>query len=54
MAEKLLQFDFNQQGVDEMIPDDPGPAAAGKTPVLGSVRRSQGLPVLRDRLMEEV
>lgn len=33
------------------VPDDPGPAATGRTPVLGSARRSRDLPVLRDELM---
>lgn len=32
------------------IPDNPGPAVAGRTPVVGSVRRSQGMPVLRDQI----
>lgn len=32
------------------VPDNPGPAVAGRTPVVGSIRRSQGMPVLRDQL----
>lgn len=34
------------------VPNNPGPAAVGRTPILGSVRRSRDMPVLRDRLME--
>lgn len=36
------------------IPEDPGPAVLDKTPVLGSVRRSNDLPVLRDEIKEEL
>lgn len=46
----------NQQDIDvpeDMIPDDPGPAITGNTPVLGSLRRSQGLPVARDEIAKE-
>lgn len=32
------------------IPDNPGPAAAGRTPLVGTLRRSQGMPVARDEL----
>jgi|APHM01.1.fsa_nt_gi hypothetical protein len=40
------------EGVD--VPDFPGPNALGHTPVIGSVRRSNDLPVIRDRAAEEV
>lgn len=32
------------------MPDDPGPAAAGRTPLVGTVRRSNNMPVVRDQL----
>lgn len=32
------------------IPEDPGPSVLGKTPVIGSVRRANDLPVVRDEL----
>jgi hypothetical protein len=34
------------------VPDSPGPAALGRTPLIGSVRRSRDMPVLRDSLMD--
>lgn len=36
------------------IPDNPGPAALGHTPLIGSVRRSQGMPVLREEVTRKV
>ena len=32
------------------IPSNPGPAVAGRTPLVGSLRRSRDMMVLRDRL----
>lgn len=32
------------------FPNNPGPALAGRTPLVGSFRRSYELPVLRDDL----
>lgn len=32
------------------IPNKPGPAVAGRTPLVGSLRRSRDMMVLRDRL----
>jgi len=36
----------------EVLPNDPGPAAMGKTPVLGQLRRQsdRDIPVVRDRI----
>jgi hypothetical protein len=34
------------------LPDDPGPALADRTPVVGSVRRSFDAPVIRDQLKD--
>lgn len=43
--------DLGQDGMmGAEVPDSPGPALAGRTPVLGSVRRSNDMPVLRDQL----
>lgn len=36
------------------IPDFPGPAALGHTPLIGSVRRSKGLPVVRDEVVDAI
>lgn len=36
------------------LPDNPGPNALGHTPLIGSVRRSNDIPVIRDRAAEEV
>lgn len=45
--------DYGQN--DEIdIPDDPGPAITGNTPVIGSLRRSNDLPVVRDEIGEEL
>lgn len=39
------------QGLGDLeVPSNPGPAAAGRTPLVGTVRRSMGAPVLRDNL----
>lgn len=39
------------QGAGSMdVPDEPGPAVAGRTPLVGTVRRSNGMPVVRDQL----
>lgn len=39
---------------DDVVPEDPGPAITGNTPVVGSLRRSQGLPVARDEIADEL
>lgn len=36
------------------LPRNPGPAALGHQPLLGSVRRSQGMPVLREQAVERL
>lgn len=36
------------EGLD--MPDNPGPAIAGRTPLVGTLRRAQGMPVIRDQL----
>jgi len=42
--------DVSQTGDMLNVPDNPGPAVAGRTPLIGTVRRSQGMPVLRDQI----
>jgi hypothetical protein len=39
---------------DDVVPEDPGPALAGNTPLVGSLRRSHGFPVARDEIAEEL
>jgi len=40
-----------QMGSDALnLPDEPGPAVTGRTPVVGQLRRDRDLPVLRDEL----
>jgi len=36
------------------VPDFPGPNALGHTSLVGSVRRANDLPVLRDEVVEQV
>jgi hypothetical protein len=36
------------------VPENPGPNALGHTPLIGSVRRSNDIPVIRDRAAEEI
>lgn len=40
---------FLREGEIE-IPENPGPRVIGRAPVIGSVRRSLGMPVLRDEV----
>lgn len=34
----------------DVIPNNPGPAAAGRTPAIGQARRDRDLPVIRDQV----
>lgn len=44
-----------KQDVEDIdIPDEPGPAIAGRTPVIGTIRRSREIPVLRDRVAKQI
>lgn len=47
-----LDFAATDPSTDVEVPDNPGPALAGKTPALGSVRRGLDMPVLRDELKD--
>lgn len=38
----------------EVIPDNPGPALAGRNPIIGNVRRERDMPVLRDELSDRL
>jgi len=40
--------------LDVEAPEDPGPALMGKTPVVGTLRRENDVPVLRDKLAESL
>lgn len=42
--------DLDLEVSQEDIPEDPGPAIAGRTPIIGSFRRKNGMPVARDEL----
>lgn len=46
--------DIDLEVSEEDVPNDPGPAVTGRTPILGTVRRKNGMPVLRDELGEAV
>ena len=46
--------DIDLEVSEEDIPEEPGPAVTGRTPVLGTVRRKNGMPVLRDEIGEAV
>jgi hypothetical protein len=52
MSEEIDFEGLQQAESDVNVPDDPGPALAGKTPAVGSVRRGMGVPVLRDELKD--
>lgn len=47
-----LEMRQTRPETDIELPDDPGPALMGKTPVIGSVRRGLDIPVLRDELKD--
>lgn len=47
--------DMSQGLMSELdVPSNPGPAVAGRTPLVGSVRRSRDMPVLRDQLQGQL
>lgn len=48
--EELEDIDLEVSEQDIPDPEEAGPSAAGRTPVLGSVRRKNGIPVLRDNV----
>jgi len=48
LREKRIR-NFLREG-EIVIPEKPGPKILGREPLIGSVRRSMGLPVLRDEV----
>lgn len=54
MTEPELDFSEVEEAIDGTVPDDVGPAITGGTPLIGSLRRENDLPVLRDELSEEI
>lgn len=54
MNSETTDFGELQEETDIEIPDDPGPAVTGNTPLIGSARRSNGLPVIRDEFKDEM
>lgn len=49
--DKMDELPFGQMG-GANLPNNPGPALTGRTPVIGALRRQNGLPVLRDMLSD--
>ena len=56
MKDEELNLEEMAEGVDADldVPEDPGPALMGKTPVLGQLRRQNDMPVLRDELKDQL
>jgi len=55
MEDKTDLSDLDVSAQDELdVPDDPGPALLGNTPVFGTLRRQNDMPVLRDELKDEL
>jgi hypothetical protein len=50
--ENLETADVEEADIPD--PDEAGPALLGREPVVGSVRRKQGVTVIRDELKEEL
>jgi hypothetical protein len=48
------EIEFNSPSEEIDLPDDPGPALAGKTPVIGTLRRNNDMTVLRDELKDQL
>lgn len=49
-ANELEDLDLEISEEDIPDADEAGPSAAGRTPVLGTIRRKNGLPVARDEI----
>jgi len=50
VLEELEDLDLEVSEEDVPDPDEAGPSAAGKTPAIGTLRRKNGIPVLRDNV----
>lgn len=54
MSDKELQLEGMEEIEEQIdIPNDPGLAIRGKTPILGELRRKNDIPVIRDEVAEE-
>jgi len=45
---------YGMGGENVDVPDYPGPAALGHEPLIGSVRRGKGMPVIRDEVADKI
>jgi hypothetical protein len=55
MSGTLDELDTEFSATDDVeIPENPGPAILDREPVVGSVRRSQGMTVIRDEVSEKL
>jgi hypothetical protein len=50
----MPEDDYGMDGNSVQVPDYPGPNVLGHTPLLGSVRRSNDLPVIRDEVADAI
>lgn len=50
----MPEDDYGMGGDSVQVPDYPGPNVLGHTPLLGSVRRSNDLPVIRDEVADAI
>jgi hypothetical protein len=50
----MPEEDYGAYGQSVDVPDYPGPAALGHEPLIGSVRRENDMPVLREEVVDAV
>ena len=50
----MPQEEYGMGGENVDLPDYPGPAALGHEPLIGSVRRAKGMPVIREEVVDRV
>lgn len=50
----MPERDYGMNRANVETPQYPGPNALGHTPLIGSVRRSNDLPVIRDKVADAV
>jgi hypothetical protein len=50
----MPEDDYGMGAGDVEFPKNPGPNALGHEPLIGSVRRSNDLPVIRDKVADAV
>lgn len=50
----MPEEEYGMGGDNLNVPDYPGPAALGHEPLIGSVRRGKGMPVIRDEVADKV